>query len=408
MKQSFEAEQIRQDFPILKERVQGHSLVYLDNAATSQKPRAVIEAMIHYYQHDNANIHRGLHTLSARATEAFELARATVQRFINAPSTHECIFVRGTTEAINLVAHSYALPRLKRGDAIVLSTLEHHSNIVPWQIVCQQTGAHLKIVPISPEGEVLMEAFEAALTEEVVMVAISYASNAIGTINPVKEMCEKAQAKGVVVLVDGAQATPHLPIDVQDLGCDFFAFSGHKVFGPTGIGVLWGKAHHLEAMPPYQGGGEMIRQVSFEATDYAPLPHKFEAGTPDIAGAIGLGAAIDYLDRLDMDAILAYEAQLLAYATEAVRSVKGFRVVGTAAHKVPVVSFVHETIHAHDIGTIFDSQGIAIRSGHHCAMPLMTFFNVPATSRISLAFYNTHAEIDKCVTALHKACEVFA
>jgi cysteine desulfurase/selenocysteine lyase len=320
----------------------------------------------------------------------------------------ECIFVRGTTEAINLVAQSFVAPRILPGEEILISYMEHHSNIVPWQMLCKKTGAVLKVAPITIDGEIRLDEFERMLNENTKFVALNYVSNALGTINPVKEMIEMAHAHDALVLLDGAQATAHLPIDVQDLDCDFYAFSGHKMYGPTGIGVLWGKEYLLDDMAPYQGGGEMITQVSFEATEYAPLPHKFEAGTPNIAGAIGLGAAIDYLGSLDMEAIVAYEAELLEYATTMVQSVKGFNLIGTAKNKVPIISFVHGKIHAHDIGTILDSEGIAIRAGHHCTMPLMSFFDVAATARLSLSFYNTKNEIDRCVEALHKVKEVFA
>lgn len=405
---SLDINAIRKDFPILHQKVNDYDLVYFDNAATTQKPKAVIDAMSHYYEQDNANVHRGVHALSVRATEHYEAARAKVKRFINAPSSKECIFVRGTTEAINLVAQSLVAPRILPGEEILITHMEHHSNIVPWQMVCKKTGAKLQVAPISINGEVLLDEFAKKLNENTKFVSISYASNALGTINPVKQMIEMAHAYGAEVLLDGAQASAHLPIDVQDLGCDFYAFSGHKMYGPTGIGVLWGKEELLENMSPYQGGGEMINYVTFDATEYAALPQKFEAGTPNISGAIGLGAAIDYLLSLDLDAIVAYESRLLSYATAALESVKGFNLIGTAQHKVPVLSFVHGTIHAHDIGTILDSEGIAIRSGHHCAMPLMDFYNVAATSRISLSFYNTQQEIDRCIDALVKVKEVFA
>lgn len=404
----FNVAELRSQFPILKEQVNGYDLVYFDNAATTQKPSAVIDAMTHYYEHDHANVHRGVHALSVRATEHYEAARNKVRRFINARSVRECIFVRGTTEAINLVASSFVAPRIAPGEEILITHMEHHSNIVPWQMVCKKTGAHLKVAPINLNGEVILDAFEKQLNENTKFVAINYASNALGTINPVKQMIEMAHAHGAQVLLDGAQATAHLPIDVQDLGCDFYAFSGHKMYGPTGIGVLWGREALLEDMLPYQGGGEMIYYVRFDATEYAPLPHKFEAGTPDIAGAIGLGAAIDYLESLDIDAVMSYEKELLAYTTKSLEAIKGFNIIGTAQHKVPVLSFVHGKIHAHDIGTILDSEGIAIRSGHHCAMPLMDFYGVAATSRISLSFYNTHDEVDRCMAALTKAKEVFA
>lgn len=405
---SLDIEAIRKDFPVLNQKINGYDLIYFDNAATTQKPRAVLEAMTHFYETNNSNVHRGVHALSVRATEQYEEARAKVRRFINAPKAKECIFVRGTTEAINLVAQSLVAPHIVPDEEILITHMEHHSNIVPWQMVCARTGARLVVAPITYEGEVILEEFEKRLNENTQFVSISYASNALGTINPVKKMIEMAHAVGAKVLLDGAQATPHLPIDVQDLNCDFYAFSGHKMYGPTGIGVLWAREALLDNMPPYQGGGEMISSVSFEATEYAPIPHKFEAGTPNIAGAIGLGAAIDYLGALDMDTIAAYEAHLLDYATTAIESVKGFSVIGKAKEKVPLVSFLHGTIHAHDLGTILDSEGIAIRSGHHCAMPLMDFYNVAATSRASLSFYNTVEEIDRFVEILKKAKEILA
>jgi cysteine desulfurase / selenocysteine lyase len=404
---SWDINAIRQNFPILHQNVNGHPLIYLDNAATTQKPQLVIDAIQQYYQHDNANVHRGVHALSARATASFEASREKVARFIHANSTRECIFVRGTTEAINLVAQCFVAPRLSLGDEILITHMEHHSNIVPWQMICQQTGAILQIAPISVRGEILLDEFEKKLSSRTKFVSLNFASNALGSINPVKQMIAMAHARGIKVLLDGAQATPHLSVDVSALGCDFYAFSGHKMYGPTGIGVLWGRESLLNEMKPYQGGGEMIQYVTFEETQYAPLPYKFEAGTPNIAGAIGLGAAIDYLNSLNIDAIADYEAQLLAYATQAIEAVKGLRLIGTASEKVPVVSFVHDTVHAHDIATILDSQGIAIRSGHHCAMPLMDFLNVAATSRVSLSFYNTRQEIDALVKALDKVNEVF-
>lgn len=405
---ALDIEAIRRDFPILNQKVNDFDLIYFDNAATTQKPKAVIEAMSHYYEQDNANVHRGVHALSVRATELYEAVRSKVKRFINAYSPRECIFVRGTTEAINLVAQSLVAPRILPDEEILITHMEHHSNIVPWQMVCKKTGAKLQVAPISLDGEILLDEFAKKLNKNTKLVAINYVSNALGTINPVKEMIKMAHEYGAKVLLDGAQATAHLPVDVQELGCDFYAFSGHKMYGPTGIGILWGREEILDAMSPYQGGGEMINYVTFEATEYAPLPQKFEAGTPNIAGVIGLGAAIDYLGSLDLDAIAAYEAKLLNYATAAVESVSGFNIIGTARQKVPIVSFVHGTIHAHDIGTILDSEGIALRSGHHCAMPLMDFYNVAATSRISLSFYNTIHEIDLCVQALHRVKEVFA
>lgn len=399
---------IRNEFPILHQKVNGHDLVYFDNAATTQKPKAVIHALQSYYEHDNANVHRGVHALSVRATELYEQARIKVRNFINAPSDKECIFVRGTTEAINLVANSYVAPIVNPGDEILITHMEHHSNIVPWQMLCQKTGARLQVAPIYQSGEVILEEFAKKLSHKTKFVSLSYASNALGTINPVKQMIEMAHAYGAKVLLDGAQATAHLPVDVQELDCDFYAFSGHKMYGPTGIGVLWGREELLNQMLPYQGGGEMIYYVTFTATEYAPIPQKFEAGTPNIAGAIGLGAAIDYLTSLNLQEIARYEDYLLDYATQALSALPGFKIIGTAASKVPVVSFVHDTIHAHDIGTIVDAEGIAIRSGHHCAMPLMDFYGVAATSRMSLSFYNTTEEIDRCIQALHKVNEVFA
>ncbi len=407
-KEKFNVERIRQDFPVLHQTVHGSPLVYLDNAATTQKPKAVIDAIAHYYSHDNANVHRSVHALGARATQHYEAAREKVQRFIHAKSARECIFVRGTTEAINLVAQSFVAPRISPGEEILITHMEHHSNIVPWQMVCKKTGAKLVVAPITSKGEIILDEFEKKLSSNTKFVAINYVSNALGTINPVKKMIEMAHAHGAMVLLDGAQATAHLSIDVQALDCDFYAFSGHKMYGPTGIGVLWGKETLLDSMPPYQGGGEMISYVTFDATEYAPLPYKFEAGTPNIAGVIGLSAALDYLSSLDMAVVAAYEADLLAYATDAMQSMKGFNIIGTAKDKVSIIAFVHETIHAHDIGTILDSEGIAIRSGHHCAMPLMDFFQVAATSRISLSFYNTKHEIDACMRALNKVNEVFS
>ncbi|WP_131781329.1 cysteine desulfurase [Legionella gresilensis] len=405
---SFDVNAIRKDFPILQQKVNNHPLIYFDNAATTQKPKAVIEAISNYYMQDNANVHRGVHALSARATLQFERVRNKVQRFINAQSVNECVFVRGTTEAINLVAQSFVAPRIKPNEEILITHMEHHSNIVPWQMVCKKTGAKLVVAPISYSGEVLLDEFEKKLNENTKFVAITYASNALGTVNPIKQMIEMAHAYGAVVLVDGAQATAHYPVDVQDLGCDFYAFSSHKMYGPTGIGVLWGKTHLLEDMSPYQGGGEMINFVTFDATEYAPIPYKFEAGTPNIAGVMGLGATLDYLATLDMEAVSAYEDYLLQYTTDALLAVKGYNIIGTAKQKVPIISFVHGKIHAHDIGTILDNEGIAIRSGHHCAMPVMDFFDVAATTRISLAFYNTTSEIDSCMKVLQKVKEVFA
>ena len=399
---------VKQDFPILQQQVNGYPLVYVDNAATTQKPLTVINAIDKYYREDNANVHRGVHALSARATEQFEAARASVAKFINAPLVTECIFVRGATEAINLVAHSFARNQLSLGDEILITQMEHHANIVPWQLVCQQTGAVLKVAPVSLAGEILLDEFASLLSSRTKLVAINHVSNVLGTINPIKEMIRLAHQQDAVVLVDGCQAIGHLPVDVQSLDCDFYVFSAHKMYGPTGIGVLWGREALLNAMPPYQSGGEMIHYVSFEQTEFAPVPYKFEAGTPHIAGVIGLHAAIDYLSGLTFNAIIAYENQLLSYATQAISALPGFRIVGVAHEKIAIISLVHEHIHAHDIGTILDSRGIAVRSGHHCAMPLMDFLAIPATARISLTFYNTHADVDCCIDALNYVNEVFS
>ena len=399
----------RRDFPALHQSVHGHPLVYLDNGATSQKPAAVIDALRHYYEHDNSNVHRGVHALSERATRDYEAARDEVARFVNAPDRRAVVFVRGTTEAINLVARSYARPRLREGDEILVSHMEHHSNIVPWQILCEETGARLRVIPISDAGELDLDAYRSLLGERTRLVAIVHLSNALGTVNPVKEMCAAAHAAGAKVLVDGAQAAPHLPLDVQDLDCDFYAFSGHKVYGPTGIGALIGKTELFDEMPPWQGGGEMIRRVSFEeGTTYNDLPHKFEAGTPDISGAIGLKAALEYLSALDLEAVAAHEDALLDYATEALGQIDGVRVVGTAARKSGVLSFVLDGVHAHDIGTIVDRQGVAIRAGHHCTMPLMERLGVPATARATFALYNTKEDADALVRAVGKVKELFA
>lgn len=399
---------IRSDFPILNQTIHDCPLVYFDNAATTQKPQSVIDAITGYYERDNANVHRGVHELSIRATQQYEAAREKVKRFINASQARECIFVRGTTEAINLVAQSFVAPRILPGEEVIVSYMEHHSNIVPWQMICKKAGAVLRAIPISIEGEIDMEAYENMLSEKTAFVSLSYASNVLGTINPVKRMIEMAHAHNALVLLDGAQATPHMHVDVQDLKCDFYAFSSHKMYGPTGIGVLWGRESLLDSMPPYQGGGEMIQYVTFAATEYAGLPHKFEAGTPNISGAIGLGSAIDYLRSLDLESVAAYEAYLLEYAMNAIKTVKGYNLIGTAAHKVPVMSFVHGKIHPHDIGTILDNEGIAIRAGHHCAMPLMDFYEVPAMCRASFSFYNTTQEVDRMIELLHKVKEVFA
>ncbi len=403
----FDVERIKEDFPILKQKVYGKPLVYLDNAATGQKPRTVIEATDRYYSAENSNVHRGVHYLSELATREYEEARGKIQRFINAAHSHEIIFVRGTTEAINLVAGSYGRANLSAGDEVLITAMEHHSNIVPWQIVCQEKGARLRVAPINDDGELIWAEFETALNERTRIVSVAHVSNALGTINPVRRIIEAAHRFNVPVLIDGAQAAPHLRIDVQELDCDFYAISSHKAFGPTGVGVLYGKTDLLEAMPPYQGGGDMIASVTFEKTTYNVLPHKFEAGTPNVAGVIGFGAAIDYLGGVGLDRVAAYEHELLAYGTEALSRIPGLRLIGTAKEKASVLSFVLDGIHAHDVGTIVDREGIAIRTGHHCAMPVMDRFGVPATSRASLALYNTKEEIDALVAAIYKVKEVF-
>jgi cysteine desulfurase / selenocysteine lyase len=404
---SFDVQRIRQGFPILSQRIHGKPLVYLDNAATTQKPQAVIDAMVQSYAEDNANIHRGVHLLSERATQAYELAREKVQHFFNAASSREIVFVRGTTEAINLVAQTYGRAHVGKGDEVLISEMEHHSNIVPWQMLCEEKGAELKVLPITDEGELRMDLLDSLLTERTKIVAIVHVSNSLGTINPIRAIVEKAHARGIPVLVDGAQAVAHIPVDVQALGCDFYAMSGHKLFGPTGIGVLYGRLPLLEGMPPYQGGGDMISAVTFRKTTYNIVPHKFEAGTPNIAGAVGLGAAIDYLRSLDSAAVSAYEADLLAYGTEALGSLPGIRLVGTARLKTSILAFVMENVHPHDIGTILDREGVAIRTGHHCTQPLMERLHVPATARASLALYNTKDEIDALVRALNRVREIF-
>jgi cysteine desulfurase/selenocysteine lyase len=401
-------EKIRADFPILAERIHGKRLVYLDSAATSQKPRAVIDAIVHYYEHLNANIHRGVHTLSVRATEAHDAARETVRRFLNAADTREIIFVRGATEAINLVAQTYGRTHVSAGDEILITAMEHHSNIVPWQILCEEKGAHLRVAPIDDRGELLLDEFARLIGPRTKLVAVTQVSNALGTVTPLREMIELAHRQGVPVLVDGAQAVPHFAVDVQALDCDFYAFSGHKVYAPTGIGVLYAKRALLEAMPPYQGGGDMISSVTFEKTTWNDLPFKFEAGTPDIAGAIALGAALQYIGKLGIDNIAAHEHDLLTYATEKVGALPGVRLIGTARERAGVLSFVMEGVHPHDLGTILDREGIAIRTGHHCAQPVMDRFKIPATARASFAVYNTRKDVDALVEGLRKAHEVFA
>ena len=403
----FDVELVRQDFPILTQKIHGKALVYLDNGATSQKPQTVIDAIERYYAAENSNIHRGVHYLSERATTAYEAAREKVRRFVNAKREQEIIFVRGTTEAINLVAQSYGRTFLKEGDEIIISAMEHHSNIVPWQMLCEQVRARLRVAPINHDGELVIDEYRRLLNDKTKFVSITHVSNALGTIAPIKEVVKLAHERGVPVLVDGAQAVPHLKVDVQEIGCDFYAFSGHKMFGPTGVGVLYGRSDLLEAMPPYQGGGDMISLVTFEKTHYNVLPYKFEAGTPNIAGGIGLGVAIDYLDGLDWPQVAAHEHNLLVYATRALSEIKGLRIIGTAKEKAGVVSFVFDRVHAHDVGTILDQEGVAVRAGHHCAMPAMQRFGVPATTRASFAFYNTREEIDVLAKAVRKALKVF-
>lgn len=405
---SFDVAALRAEFPALQQQVHGRPLVYLDNAATAQKPRVVIEAVRRFLAEENANIHRGVHYLSERATLAFDAVREEGRAFLNAPAAHEVIFVRGTTEGINLVAQSYGRTTLRPGDEILLTTMEHHSNIVPWQLVAGQTGAVVRAIPITDAGEVDLDAYRRMLSPRTRIVGVVHISNALGTVNPVAEMTRMAHEVGAVVLVDGAQAAPHTPIDVQALGCDFYACSGHKMFGPTGVGMLWGRTALLDAMPPWQGGGDMIHTVSFAGTTFAPLPAKFEAGTPAIAEVIGLGAAIGYIRSVGLEAIGAWEHELLAYATERVQAVPGVRLVGTARHKAGVLAFTLEGVHPHDLGTILDADGVAIRAGHHCAQPVMERFGVNATARASFAFYNTFDEVDVLVRGLHRAREVFA
>ncbi len=404
---AFDVEKVRADFPVLRQTVFGKPLVYLDNAATAQKPQAVLDALTRFYAVDNANIHRGLHQLSERSTAAYEEGRAKVRRFLNAAEDREIVFVRGTTEAINLVASSYARPRVGRGDEILITTMEHHSNIVPWQMLCEEKGARLRVAPIGDDGALLLDEFEALLGPKTRIVSVAHVSNALGTINPVRRIVEMAHRRNVPVLVDGAQAAPHFKIDVRDLDCDFYALSGHKLFGPTGIGVLYGKASLLEAMPPYQGGGDMIASVTFEKTIYNRLPHKFEAGTPHIAGVIGLGAAIDYLESIDPDGRAAHEEAVLEHATRRLAALPRVRLVGRARARTGVVSFVIEGVHPHDIGTILDREGIAIRAGHHCAQPLMDRFGVPATARASFALYNTREDVGALESGIRKVLEVF-
>lgn len=404
----FDVYKVRDDFPILKQLVNGYPLVYLDNGATSQKPQSVIDAIVGYYTTTNSNVHRGVHTLSQQATDGYEGARSKVRQFINAGDDREIIFTRNTTEGINLVAHSYGRQNVGPGDDIIVSNMEHHSNIVPWQMLCEEKGANLRVVPIDDTGELLMDEYEKMLSPRTKLVSITHVSNALGTILPAAQIVQMAHAHGVPVLLDGAQAVPHMPVDMKELDCDFYVFSGHKLFGPTGIGILYGKAEYLEAMPPFLGGGEMIKSVTFEKTIYNDLPYKFEGGTPDIAGAIGLGAAIDYVNNLGFDQITAHEEELLRYCTDALLSTTGVKIIGTAHHKTGILSFVMDKAHPHDIGTILDEQGIAIRTGHHCAQPVMQRFQIPATARASLAFYNTKEDIDALIKGIDRVLEVFS
>ena len=403
----FDVARVREDFPVLAERVHGKPLAYLDNAATAQKPRAVIQRLAKYYETENSNIHRGVHRLSEKATQAYEDARGTLRRFVNAAEDREIVFVRGATEAINLVARCYGGARLQAGDEVVVSAMEHHSNIVPWQIVCREKGARLRVVPIDDRGDMVLEEYHRLLGPRTRMVALPHVSNALGTVNPVRELVRAAHGVGAPVLIDGAQGAPHAVVDVQDLDCDFYAFSGHKLYGPTGVGVLYGKADLLEAMPPYQGGGDMILSVSFEKTEYNVLPYKFEAGTPHIAGVVGLGAAVDYLEALGLDAVAAHEDRLLAHAVERLARTPGVRFIGTPERRASLVSFVLDGVHAHDVGTILDREGVAVRTGHHCAMPVMKRYGVPATVRASFGCYNTETEVDALADGLEKAGRIF-
>lgn len=402
-KHSFDIDAIRADFPVLHQEVSGHALAYLDNGASTQKPQQVIDALSRFYEHDNSNVHRGIHTLSQRATDLFEGARSTVRDFINADSDAEIIFTSGTTESINLVAHSYVRAFCQAGDEVLITAMEHHSNIVPWQLLEQQMGIKLQVIPIDETGDLIYSEFERLLSDKTKLLAVTQLSNALGTVTPLKKMTDAAHAVGAKVLVDGAQAIAHTAVDVQALDCDFYAFSGHKIFAPTGTGVLYGKRELLEAMPPYKGGGDMIKVVSFSGTQFNELPYKFEAGTPHIAGVIGLAAALDYVSSIGIEQIAAYETELLEYATEKMLEIDGLRIIGTAPHKASIVSFELEGVHASDLGTLLDHQGVAVRVGHHCAMPVMEFFGVSATTRASLAFYNNKADIDALVAAINKA-----
>ena len=404
----WDVDRIREDFPVLHQTVNGKQLVYLDNAASSQVPQVVIERGSMYLEQEHSNIHRGVHYLSQKATTAYEGARETVKRFINAREAKECIFVRGATEGINLVMHGYGRKFIESGDEIIISAMEHHANIVPWQMLCEEKGARLRVIPMNDAGELLLDDYHGLLNESTKFVALSHVSNALGTINPIKEMIEQAHKYGVPVLIDGAQSAPHMPVDVQDLDCDFFAFSGHKMFAPTGSGVIYGKAALLEKMNPFQGGGDMIRSVTFEKTTFADLPNKFEAGTPAIASQIGLGAAIDYLNGIGREQAAVHEQELLRYATQQLAAIEGVRIIGTARDKASVLSFVIDEIHPHDIGTILDQEGIAVRAGHHCAQPVMQRFNIPATARASFAFYNTKAEVDVLAGTIRKVIDIFS
>ncbi|UCH83027.1 MAG: cysteine desulfurase [Candidatus Latescibacterota bacterium] len=404
---ALDVERIRKDFPVLNQQIHGKPLVYLDNAATSQKPQAVIDALTHYYAFDNSNVHRGVHTLSMRATDAYENTREKVRQFINAQDQSELIFVRGTTEGINLVAQSFGQAYIHSGDEVLITAMEHHSNIVPWQILCEDRGATLNVAPMNEAGEIPLDSFEKLLTDRTKIFSVVHVSNALGTVNPVAKMIQMAHNRGIPVLIDGAQAAPHIEIDVQALDCEFYVFSSHKMYGPTGIGVVYGKHELLDAMPPYQGGGDMIASVTFEKTIYNTLPHKFEAGTPNVAGVVGLGAAIDYIGSIGLPEIGAHEHNLIEYAEEKLLAVDGVQLIGTARNKAGCVSFVLEDIHPHDVGTILDQEGIAVRTGHHCTQPVMDFFGIPATSRASFGMYNTKAEIDALIDAIHKVKEVF-
>ena len=403
----YDLARVRADFPILARHIHGHPLVYLDNAASTQKPQAVLDAIAAVYGESYANVGRGVHTLAMRATEAYENARGTVQRFLGASSPEEVVFLRGATEALNLVAQSWGRKNVQAGDEVLITTLEHHSNILPWQMLCAERGAHLRVAPVDDRGEVILEELEKLLTERTRLVAVAHVSNALGTILPVRQIADLAHARGAVVVVDGAQGVPHLPVDVQALGCDFYAFSGHKVYGPSGIGALWGRAELLAGMPPWQGGGGMVQRVTFEKTTYAPPPHRFEAGTPAIEGAIAFAAALDYVAAIGQPAIAAWEGELLALATERLAEIPGLRLIGTAPHKAAVLSFTLEDIHPHDVGTILDMEGIAVRAGHHCAQPVMERFGVPATSRASFGLYNTPEEVEALAAGLRRVREIF-